>query len=47
MLLYSTVCGVGLDMVPVPGDTSPESLAALYLEVGTLAFRLNKPLSAR
>jgi uncharacterized protein len=26
LLIYSSVCGVGLDTVPIPGDTSPEQL---------------------
>lgn len=47
LLLFSSVCGVGLDTVPIPGDTSPERLAAVYYETGALAFRLNKPLSCR
>jgi hypothetical protein len=47
LLLYSTVCGTGLDTVPLPGDTQAETLARLLLDVATLAWRLNKPLSAR
>lgn len=47
LLTFSAVCGVGLDTVPIPGDTTPEALAAVYQEVATLAFRLNKPLSCR
>lgn len=47
LLVFSTVCGVGLDTVPIPGDTTVEELAAVYFETGTLAFRLNKPLSCR
>lgn len=48
LLFYSAVCGVGLDMVPVPGDITVDALAAIYLEVGTLSNKLsNKPLSAR
>src|SRR2546426_9258936 len=29
LLLYSTVCGTGLDVVPLPGDTAADRLAAL------------------
>lgn len=47
LLTFSAVCGVGLDTVPIPGDTTPEALAGVYQEVATLAFRLNKPLSCR
>lgn len=47
LLLYSTVCGTGLDTIPLPGDSSAETIAHLLLDVATLAWRLNKPLSAR
>lgn len=47
LLLYSTVCGTGLDVVPLPGDTSPEELARIVGDVATLAVRLKKALSAR
>lgn len=47
LLAYSAVCGTGLDTVPLPGDTPPERLAALLLDVAMLAQRLRKPLSAR
>jgi uncharacterized protein (UPF0210 family) len=47
LLLYSTVCGTGLDVVPVPGDAAPEDLARVIGDVATLAVRLKKPLSAR
>jgi uncharacterized protein (UPF0210 family) len=47
LLLYSTVCGTGLDTLPLPGDTSVEQLEAILLDVAALALRLNKPLTAR
>lgn len=47
LLLYSAVCGTGLDTVPLPGDASLEQLSALLLDLGTLALRLDKPLTAR
>lgn len=47
LLLYSTVCGTGLDTVPLPGDIEEAALARLLLDVATLAWRLSKPLSAR
>jgi len=47
LLLYSAVCGTGLDTVPLPGDTESTEIAHLLCDVATLALRLNKPLSAR
>ncbi len=47
LLLYSTVCGTGLDTVPLPGDTSADAIAAILLDLATLAVRLDKPLTAR
>jgi len=46
-LLYSTVCGTGLDTVPLPGDTTAEQLVPLLLDISALALRLDKPLTAR
>ena len=47
LLLYSAVCGTGLDTIPLPGDTSEEQLLPLLLDLGALSVRLNKPLTAR
>jgi uncharacterized protein (UPF0210 family) len=47
LLLYSAVCGCGLDAVPLPGDISVEKIEAILLDVATLATKLTKPLSAR
>lgn len=47
LLLYSTVCGTGLDTVPIPGDASPEQIYAVLLDLAALAQRLDKPLTAR
>lgn len=47
LLLYSTVCGAGLDTVPLPGDITPEQIGSILLDVAALALRLNKPLTAR
>jgi uncharacterized protein (UPF0210 family) len=47
LLLYSTICGTGLDTIPLPGDIEKETLARLLLDVAALAWRLHKPLSAR
>jgi uncharacterized protein (UPF0210 family) len=46
-LLYSAVCGTGLDTIPLPGDTTAEQLAPLLLDLCALALRLDKPLTAR
>ena len=47
LLLYSAVCGTGLDTIPLPGDVSEAQLAAILLDVATLAVALDKPLTAR
>ena len=47
LLLYSAVCGTGLDVVPLPGDTSSDRIARLLRDVGALSAKLRKPLSAR
>ena len=47
ILLYSTVCGTGLDTVPLPGDTTSGHLVPLLLDICALALRLDKPLTAR
>ncbi len=47
LLLYSSVCGTGLDTVPLPGDVSAEQIAALLFDLAALALRLDKPLTAR
>lgn len=47
LLLYATMCGAGLDTVPLPGDTEPEAIAPLLLDLGALALRHRKPLTAR
>ncbi|RPJ21285.1 MAG: DUF711 family protein [Chloroflexi bacterium] len=46
-LLYSAVCGTGLDTVPLPGDTTSERIVPLLLDLCALALRLDKPLTAR
>lgn len=47
LLLYSAVCGTGLDTIPVPGDVTEEQLASVMLDVCTLSAALSKPLTAR
>src|SRR5438046_10723254 len=47
LLLYSSVCGTGLDVVPLPGAPAAAQLAALIADVAALSTKLRKPLSAR
>jgi uncharacterized protein (UPF0210 family) len=47
LLTYSAVCGIGLDTVPIPGDTPIAKITALMRDTGTMAYRLNKPLTVR
>lgn len=47
LLLFSSVCGTGLDVVPIAGNTSADTIAALLRDVAALSTRLRKPLSAR
>jgi len=47
LLVLSTLCGTGLDTLPVPGDTDAEALMAILVDLGALALRHNKPLTAR
>jgi uncharacterized protein len=47
LMLYSAVCGTGLDTLPLPGDTTEDQIYALLLDLAALALRLDKPLTAR
>lgn len=47
LLLYSAVCGTGLDCIPLPGDVSVEDMQAALLDLAVLSLRLEKPLTAR
>jgi uncharacterized protein (UPF0210 family) len=47
LLLYSAVCGTGLDTIPLPGDTTVDQIVPLLLDLSALALRLDKPLTAR
>ncbi len=47
LLLYSAVCGTGLDTLPLPGDTTLEQLYAILLDLACLSTRLGKQLTAR
>lgn len=47
LLAYSSVCGTGLDTIPLPGDISVEQMERIYSDVASLAVKWDKPLSAR
>jgi uncharacterized protein len=48
LLLFSSVSGTGLDVVPIPGSTSQETLERIYYDVAALSLKYtNKALSAR
>ncbi len=47
LLIYATMCGAGLDTIPLPGDASPEQIYSVLVDVAAIALRLNKPLIAR
>lgn len=47
LLLYSAVCGAGLDTIPIAGDTSADQIASVYLDLCTLSIALDKPLTIR
>lgn len=47
LLTYSSVCGVGLDMVPLPGDVTSNELVMVMNDIAALSYTLSKPLMAR
>lgn len=47
LLLYSAVCGTGLDTIPLPGNLEPGQISAVLFDLGALSCRLAKPLTAR
>ncbi len=47
LLMYSAVCGSGLDTIPIPGNVTLGQISALLLDISSLALRLNKPLTGR
>jgi uncharacterized protein len=47
LLQWSTVCGCGIDMVPLAGNTLREELAALILDTAAVSAVLQKPLGVR
>ena len=47
LLLYSAVCGTGLDTIPIPGDASISQICSILTDVASLSIRWEKPLSVR
>lgn len=47
LMLYSTLCGTGLDTIPLAGDTTIEQLQSVLMDIGAISIRLGKPLTAR
>jgi len=47
LLLYSCLCGTGLDTIPLAGKTSVDQITALLLDLAAISVRLSKPLTAR
>ncbi len=47
LLALSSMCGCGIDMVPVPGASFPEEIAALVMDIAAMSLSLKKPLGVR
>lgn len=47
LVSLSAVCGCGVDMVPISGNSFPEEIAGLMLDVAQMALSLHKPLGVR
>jgi hypothetical protein len=47
LLSYSSVCGTGLDCIPLPGDITQKQIERIFSDVASLAFKWRKPLTAR
>lgn len=47
LLLYSTLCGTGLDTIPLPGDASIAAITGILLDLAAVGLRHGKPLTAR
>ena len=48
LLLFSSVSGTGLDVVPIPGNTAVDVIERIYYDVAALSLKYtNKALSAR
>lgn len=47
LIALSTMCGCGVDMVPVYGQVKNEELLSVFLDVAGISCRLHKPLGVR
>ncbi len=47
LLEFSSVCATGIDVAPIPGDTSVNQIEKIILDVATLSSKLHKPLAVR
>jgi uncharacterized protein (UPF0210 family) len=47
LLAYSAVCGTGLDVVPLAGNTTQAQIEHVIEDMASIAVRWHKPLSAR
>jgi uncharacterized protein (UPF0210 family) len=47
LLLYSCLCGTGLDCIPLPGKITVKELFYILLDICVISLKLNKPLTAR
>ena len=47
LMLMATVCGTGLDTIPLTGDLSVDEIVPVLIDLGALGLRHHKPLTAR
>ena len=47
LLLYASICGTGLDTIPIPGNTPINQIYEILTDVASLSIRWRKPLSVR
>lgn len=47
LMAFASVCGCGVDMVPITGDAGEEEIASLALDLSAMSTVLKKPLGVR
>ncbi len=47
LIKLSTMCGCGVDMVPIASDVKDDEIRSIILDVAAISCRLNKPLGIR
>jgi len=47
LISLASVCACGVDMVPVPGNSFPEELATVMIDIAAMSLSLKKPLGIR